>query len=327
MLPLYSDVLSAEFELDVLTARKVGAAWAESGRTLARMLEATSSLTADLVDRALNHCDLQVPERYCAAVQKFSRVGSQVLIELTQGFRQACVAPRADEELTQRRRAQLLLAGEAGFPAGIGYAVVALSTGGQDPTRVDAAFQAEGGEHTLSFLAEEGGHVLLHATDEADAIGRGRRALAALEPISRAALVWSGERGVAESRAVADDVLAETQALGREPGLHLLDDVLLEFAVARDPLIANVLLKVIDPLLSQPLLWETLQAIIEENGNRGRVADRLVLHRSTVDYRLQRIAQQTGHSPCTIRGLRVLATASALHRLAEVRSRCTGVVS
>lgn len=319
LLALYSDVLSDDVALDVGAAHRIGSGWAESGRSLETLLEAVRSLTGDLVDRALNRRNLRGPEQYCAAVRKISEVGGRILIELTQGFRQASADPQADEELTQRKRAQLLLSGVATPPHGVHYAVVALTTAGQDPALTDAAFRMHGGEHTLSLLGEDGGHVLLSAATEADAESRCHKAVATLGSRAHAALVWPVDRDLPTCRSVADDILSEAAAMDLPPGVHTLDDVLLEFAAAREPTVSNVLLKVIQPLLTQPVLWETLEVLLAEDGHRGRVAKRLVLHRSTVDYRLQRIGQLTGHSPCTIRGLRVLATASTLHRLSELR--------
>lgn len=323
VLPLYSDVLSDNFVLDISSAHRIGYGWAESGRSLEWLLEAVRSLTSDLVDRALHRREPGSPDNYGLAVEKISDVGTRILVELAHGFRRACAEPQAHEELTQHRLAQLMLTGAATPPDGLLYAVIAVATSRCDPAATDEEFRANGGEHTLTLLGETGGHVLLPAATEADAAERCTRALALLGKGARAALVWPDHRSFPACRSVADDILTEAVALEVRPGLHLLEDVLLEFAAAREPVVSNALLKVIQPLLSQPVLWETLQVLLSEDGHRGKVAERLILHRSTVDYRLQRIDQLTGHSPCTIRGLRVLATASAMHRLAEVRRTAT----
>lgn len=323
VLPLYADVLSENFVLDLNSARRVGYRWAESGRCLEGLLEAVRSLTADLVDRAIRRRNPANPDHYLLAVPKISDAGTRLLVELTRGFQRAYDEPQGREEPTRRKRAQLLLSGAANPPEGVHYAVLAVDTASHDPARADDVFVANGGEGTLTLLGETGGHVLLPAVDEADAAERATRAVAVLGEGVRTSLVWPDGRSLPACRSAADDILAEAVALEVRPGVHRLEDVLLEFAAAREPVVSNALLKVIEPLLSQPVLWETLQVLLNEDGRRSKVAERLILHRSTVDYRLHRIGQLTGHSPCTIRGLRVLATASALHHLAEVRRTTT----
>ncbi len=319
VLPLYSDVLSDGFTLDVLSARGVGRSWAESGRSLDWLLEAVRSLSADLVERALRRPDLRDAARRGIAVRRISELGNRILVELAHGFGQACEDPGEDRELPRRQRAQLLLTGAVTPPAGVRYGVIAVAAQDLDPAAVDEVFRAHGGEQTLSLLDEKGGHVLLPAQTEADAAVRAGRALAALGGTARAALAWPDGRSLSACRSVADDILAEAVALGFAPAVHVLADVLLEFAAAHEPMVSNALLKVVQPLHAQPVLWETLQVLLAEDGNRGKAAERLIIHRSTIDYRLQRIGQVTGHDPCTVRGLRLLSTASAMHRLAELR--------
>ncbi|MEQ0558048.1 helix-turn-helix domain-containing protein [Amycolatopsis sp. NEAU-NG30] len=319
VLPLFSDVLSDGFVLDVPAARRVGHAWAESGRGLERLLDAVQKLTADLVDKALNRPDLRDAATRCLAAQRISELGTRILVELTRGFAEAGSGAPEHEEPTRRKRAELLLSGAAVPAPEETYAVIAVATAELDPAVVDEAFRTHAGEDTLTLLADGGGHVLLPAPDKDDAVRRTEKVLDALGGSARAALVWPGSRSLSASRSVADDILAEATSLEFAPAVHVLDDVLLEFAAAHEPVVSNALLKVIQPLLAQPVLWETLQVLLAEDGNRGKAAERLIVHRSTVDYRLQRIGQLTGHSPCTVRGLRLLATASAMHRLAELR--------
>ena len=317
VLPLFSDVLSDGFVLDVLSARRVGHAWAESGRGLERLLDAVQKLTADLVDKALNRPDFRDAGTRCLAAQRISELGNRILVELTRGFSEAGAAE--DEEPTRRRRAELLLSGAADPAPDETYAVVAVATADLDPAVVDEAFRTHAGEETPTLLADGGGHVLLPARDKEDAVRRTEKVLDVLGGSARAALVWPGARSLSACRSVADDILAEATSLEFAPAVHVLDDVLLEFAAAHEPVVSNALLKVIQPLLAQPVLWEALQVLLAEDGNRGKTAERLIVHRSTIDYRLQRIGQLTGHSPCTVRGLRLLSTAVAMHRLAELR--------
>ncbi|MBP2642631.1 MAG: transcriptional regulator [Firmicutes bacterium] len=48
---------------------------------------------------------------------------------------------------------------------------------------------------------------------------------------------------------------------------------------------------------NQQVFIQTLQAYIEENGDINSVADRLMIHRNTLNYRLERIQQLTGKNP------------------------------
>ena len=323
VLPLFSDALSDAFVLDALSARRIGWNWGESRCSLERLLETVRNLTADLVDEALNRHDVFDTGARCLAAQRISELGSRILIELTRGFQQAVETPHAHEEPTRRRHAELLLTGAMSPPPGLCYAVVGLSGSDLDPAVVDGAFRTHGGQQTMSMLTGSGGHVLLPALSKADAVQLVERTLKVLDGAIRAAVVWSEERSLSACRSAADDILEQAIALELTPGVHVLADVLLAFAAAHEPTVSNALLKVIQPLLAQPMLWETLQVLLAEDGNRGRVAERLIIHRSTVDYRLHRIDQLTGHSPCTIRGLRLLATASAMHRLAELRGNAS----
>src|SRR3954451_23021328 len=79
VLPLYANVLSEGFVFDAQAARQVGRTWAEAGRGLEWLLNAAQKLTADLVDKALNRPDLRDAAKRCAAVQRISELGSQIL--------------------------------------------------------------------------------------------------------------------------------------------------------------------------------------------------------------------------------------------------------
>jgi DNA-binding PucR family transcriptional regulator len=73
-------------------------------------------------------------------------------------------------------------------------------------------------------------------------------------------------------------------------------------------------------VLGNDVLRETLVAFLEADGNRSRTAQSLIVHRSTLDYRLGRIAAVTGHSPTTPRGLQVLGTALTICKVDAERA-------
>ncbi|MFI7296840.1 PucR family transcriptional regulator [Streptomyces sp. NPDC050121] len=115
-----------------------------------------------------------------------------------------------------------------------------------------------------------------------------------------------------------EDVLAVVWALKRRPGLYQLGDVAVECAVASSPAVSQCLTELIEPVITRPELLETLEALIAADGNRARAASELIIHRSTIDYRLQRIEQVTGHSPTSVRGMRTLCTALAARALVRL---------
>lgn len=79
-------------------------------------------------------------------------------------------------------------------------------------------------------------------------------------------------------------------------------------------------LRLIEPVVARTELLRTLEALIAADGNRARAATDLIIHRSTIDYRLGRIEALTGHSPTRVRGLQTLCTALAAHTLSHTRS-------
>jgi hypothetical protein len=79
---------------------------------------------------------------------------------------------------------------------------------------------------------------------------------------------------------------------------------------------------------SRPDLWETLRELYQADLDRGRTARRLGVHRSTLDYRLNRVEQLAGISPTSVQGILLFATARAATAASEpaavtARSRCT----
>jgi hypothetical protein len=113
------------------------------------------------------------------------------------------------------------------------------------------------------------------------------------------------EDGYAEARDVLRLVLA-----GRRPaGVYSITDVLVEHAVTTNDLITAQLAEIIRPLSDHPVLWQTLVALLDADFSRNRAARDLFIHRSTLDYRLRRIAKVTGYDPSTGRGAQVLSAA------------------
>jgi PucR C-terminal helix-turn-helix domain len=321
VLPLFANTHTGATQTQPGVTRQVGHSWAEAGRDIEVLLAEIRRLTSDLVDKALTRPDSDAARR-CTEVRRISQLGSQILVEVAGGFRGGRGGAR---RMSDRERATALLAVRTTEPVepgpGLGYAVVAVGAAGDEHDALERAFQRWGGPNTVSALGPEGGHVVLAAVDEDDASERCAHVLRGIDANVRLALVWSENRTLPSAKAVADEILATSVAQEFNSGVYRMRDVLIEFAASRAPEVSNALLRVIQPLVKQQVLWQTLQVLLAEDGNRGKAAERLIIHRSTVDYRLQRIAQLTGYSPCSVRGLRVLSAASAMHRLAALRNR------
>ena len=171
------------------------------------------------------------------------------------------------------------------------------------------------GGRALTALSDHGGRVVLPCRDEQRAERTAVSVRAALRdrPLW-IALAWSA--GDEDPRAAheAGEVLRLARGLRLAPGVYRLDDVMVEYACARSPQVSEAMIARIAPVVADPVLRPTLEAVIDARGNRSRAARELFIHRSTIDYRLNRVHEQTGHDPADSRGLQYLRTALALHR-------------
>ncbi|MFF2080711.1 PucR family transcriptional regulator [Kitasatospora sp. NPDC058162] len=102
---------------------------------------------------------------------------------------------------------------------------------------------------------------------------------------------------VPDAAALAYEVLDVARAFGRPPGLHRLDDVLLEYQLTRPSQARARLAALLEPLTDGGELLTTLRTHLAGGLNRRHTASALHLHPNTVDYRLRRIAVLTGLDP------------------------------
>jgi hypothetical protein len=123
------------------------------------------------------------------------------------------------------------------------------------------------------------------------------------------AVARRGRSKLADGFREASDVLRLVTAGKRSGGVYSVSDVLVEYAVIRQDEVARNLVDVIRPLRAHTALWDTLAALIDADYNRNQAANNLFIHRSTLDYRLQRIASITGCDPTSGRGAQVLTAA------------------
>ncbi|GAA3667421.1 PucR-like helix-turn-helix protein [Lentzea atacamensis] len=182
--------------------------------------------------------------------------------------------------------------------------------------------RAELPKHALSALDHDGGTVLLPTSAEtvdaelADAADLVRRLHTA------AGLGLVGGIAAAESRddiptaaRQAADIAELAQRLGRPSGAYVLDDVLLEYQLCRPGPGRKRLARVMDRLAEHPDLLHTLREFINSDHNRHRTAEKLHLHRNTLNYRLRRVTELTGYNPADPGDIRLLAASLIVHDL------------
>ncbi|GLZ29001.1 hypothetical protein Lesp02_11910 [Lentzea sp. NBRC 105346] len=200
----------------------------------------------------------------------------------------------------------------AGWPVPpAGSTVVAVRAAGSSPADVEKAFR-DLEPDVVARLSGAGsttsGHLLLPLAE-----------VAATELCGRAHDELFGSVWLCVSGQTADDLpvvckdvdelLDLVTSLGRPPGVYRLDDVLFEYAAVSTPEVTAELSRIVTPLLANPVLVETLMALVESDGNRAVAVKRLFIHRSTIDYRLWQVEQLTGLSPVHPRDLAMLSIA------------------
>ncbi|NED82991.1 PucR family transcriptional regulator [Streptomyces sp. SID11233] len=247
---------------------------------------------------------------------------------------------RASVHDPSRRAARALLAGEPvpdapSLELADAYAVLALAitpdaaehtgnptgrqiAGRRKVHRVEQEAARALAPRTLSALDATGGVLLVPAPAASDppheallrlAGAAGADVVAAwAPPVRNTDLPTTAER--------TREVLRLAVAGGATAGVHVLDDVLLEYQLARPTSARERLLALAHVLRSEPRLLHTLHTYFENDWARLRTARTLGVHPNTVDNRLQRIAALTGADPSTSRGLVLLGAVLTLERTA-----------
>ncbi|CAM3968911.1 helix-turn-helix domain-containing protein [Nocardia ninae] len=182
------------------------------------------------------------------------------------------------------------------------FRVAEPATGGTRPVLriVQSEIDAVSGR-ALSTV-ERGGGVLLVPVAEGEsataldtfvtrvAQGIGARAVAGL---AHAASVDGIPAAVEE----AGEIARLAFQLGRPAAVYRMADLALQYQLARPGPARTWLLTLLDPLRDQPHLLDALRALLANDYNRQQAAAALVVHRNTLNYRLNRIATVTGYDP------------------------------
>ncbi|MEU4251812.1 helix-turn-helix domain-containing protein [Amycolatopsis sp. NPDC026612] len=302
--------------------------------SIAEIAEATDDVTpivgvvSELTSRVLHVVMSGEPGQPAASPRAVSAVGSRLVSELLAGAHHTSTRKhRGSLAKGRAQRTQELLRGirpdgDDDYDLAPAYAVVAVHCAEPlDTARLAGAFEQVAGDGALTALGPVGGFVLLPAGDEARAAQLARQAHAELPGRVWMAASWRPRGEIAWGRQEAGKVLSLALAADHEPGVYLLADLLVEFAVAREPSVSDNLVRIIEPLLQYPALLETLKVLVATDGNRSQAAERLIIHRSTLDYRIQRIEQLTGLHPGSVRGINVLSAALTARAWAEQSGR------
>ena len=277
------------------------------------VVRTVSSLISSLLNLVAAENGTDLP----ATAREVATAGSRVVTDLLTGAHST--AARELRVRGRSERARELLNGDHAAvdddhdlsPA---YAVIAVHPDRPaDARQLAQAFEQAGGDGALTALGSSGGFALLPAENEARALHLARQAYARLATTVWMSVSWRPKSEVVLGRRTSSKILSLVTAAGHQPGVYHLEDVLLEYAVAREPLVSRKLMQIIEPLLAHPALFDTLKVLIASDGNRSQAAEQLLVHRSTLDYRIQRIEQLTGLHPGGVREINILSTAVAAH--------------
>ncbi|MGX7826240.1 helix-turn-helix domain-containing protein [Actinokineospora sp. 24-640] len=97
------------------------------------------------------------------------------------------------------------------------------------------------------------------------------------------------------------------------PGLvHDEDLLLVDSTAAADPVAADGLVSLLDPIRHLPELVDSLRAVYAADLHRGSAARALGVHRQTIAHRMNRITSATGLDPLSTRGVLLFSVALAL---------------
>lgn len=224
--------------------------------------------------------------------------------------------PPVEDVATRRRLARNLLAGrDSGEFDGLAraYAVIAFCSSTEDGAAA-VLDTARANDEALVLAAPRGGYLLLPCAHEPAAIAKTLYDKGGDDMWMGVA--WAQRRDLATARATAEDVLRI--AARRAPGVYELRDVLADFAVLRQPHVAERLTRMIEPVVAQPPLLDALRAFIAQDGNRTAAARDLDIHRSTLDHRLRQVERLTGCRPTSPRALLTLSVALTAHCCPDV---------
>ncbi|HKS47159.1 MAG TPA: helix-turn-helix domain-containing protein [Amycolatopsis sp.] len=330
----YSHALKRGGELSAdscARVRAIGEAWAAAGMPLDRMITEFGELTTRLADLLIGRQGAAGPY-----VRNLVTTSNKLLREFLAGANRWRAHVRTEQTMRRVTRDLVadLIAGwqpprEAESRLAKAYLIAVVNRRENAPAAQLGRIVREcGGPGTLVGAGPE----FVALIPDCDPRRTGRVVDELAQRLGGQAWVGVASReraAVPDGHREASDILRLVVAGGREPGVYRLEDCLVEYAVSRNETVAKSLVSLVRPLMAHPVLSETLEALIRANFNRSEAAKQMFVHRSTLDYRVHRIEEITGHDPMSNRGAQVLCAAMttyALTRSPVVRQREEGRV-
>jgi sugar diacid utilization regulator len=260
------------------------------------------------------------PRKAVAVGRALRRVSERAVAGLAAGFEAAQRRSIRAEEALRRELIDDLLSGRAdpatveerarlaGFPIAAAYVVLVaegdqpLSDSGPLHARAQTELDARAPQRDLMTFTKAGHLVVLAAAEDPAVLQVVDQVLRSVDPAAWRCGVGGRCRGLIDIDRGYRQAL-EAIRLSRAFGLDsfVLHDRLLPYRLmASDRAVAAALVEtVVRPLeaSTRGSLLETLRAFIDHGGNMAAVARALSVGPRTVAYRLDRIAEVTGHSP------------------------------
>jgi hypothetical protein len=318
IVPLYLQALSKPVEMTAegrTRLRLAGESWSASGLPLEDVLACFSDLTGAVTDLILTRARPATRLPINAILGLTNQVTREFFLGVS-GARMSRPVRHAERE--SPNPAADLLAGrrlpadiEAGLAARYVIVVVrhAADLAGTRAVRMirtaggDGTFVLSGGTQTVALIPCRGRKDRPRLGEDLDRLFAGKVWIAMAE---------RDRTEIPDGHREAADILDLVCAARREPQVYRLEHVLLEYAVLHEDEASNTLSAVLEPLLSHSALYETLTALVRSDFNRNAAAKNLFIHRSTLDYRIDRIRELTGHDPMTSSGVRMFGIAVTL---------------
>lgn len=331
----------------VLQGREIGrlpervyskiADWAADGVALEAVQHATHLGFRFVLDLLARHAHGADSQAMVVASRRLAEVLDSVLTAFTRAYVRELRAHSAIRQAGAEALATALIAGtstaemarECGFPAADDYAVFAVSlarpaddiaetghnrTNAYRRLRRLRAELTRGGEVPLARLSEAGGTLLIPADPhDDDATSLYERLRSAVGDPLPATVLHARRDEIPEATRRAHELLDLAQRLHRPARLYRMSDLAVEYQITRPGPARQRLARVLDPLVPQPELLDTLTTHLANDRNRQRTARALYVHANTIDHRLRRIARLTGLDPAGTEGLWHLQAALIAH--------------
>ncbi|MGI5255491.1 helix-turn-helix domain-containing protein [Actinacidiphila glaucinigra] len=298
------EVVSGSGEWSEQTAaqiRTAGMEWAARCEPASGLRLVVQSVTDHILERMSGGRPAMSSVSRVELAQRLTNAGRIVTEALTLGFFE-----HSEREGSQRHRP------DTQGDAPPGYAHMALRVPERGVSAVEAACRAHGNPEAAVLSSSYGMYIIIPMASAESALDMARRIHHTLATAAWFAVHWSPGSETTASLVLTDDICTIVDVLGYDPGVYQLDDVLVEYAAAQAPDSARRLVSLVEPVLSQPMLRDTLTALIAAEGDPVLACDTLSIRRAHLKRRLHRIEELTGRRVERPRDFKILRTAVAV---------------